>query len=589
MALENTAAFRVDSGEVTLAGQVSGPEGAPAVVLIHGYPDDSTVWDGVVADLARDHRVITYDVRGAGLSSAPSSGRGYQLGRLMSDLASVIDAQVPSGKVHLVGHDWGSIQGWQALVDGRTRARIASYTSISGPSLDLAFSAMRERLKEDRLAALPPMLGQLLKSWYIVAFHLPMLAPGLWRAGVARLWPSILKRTDGIAVERRAGQLRDGVNGINLYRANFRERIFGAKTPTVDHPVQLLVPTEDPFVSPAIFDNLSDHVPNLTREEVRSGHWLPLSDPALVAGRVRRFVAHVESGEDCAALAQGRRRAARHRRGAGPFAGRLALVTGAGSGIGRATALALAEKGADIIATDINLEAAERTATLARLIGVEATARRLDVADAAAMEAFAAWTDESLGTVDIVVNNAGIGLAGDFLDTTTADWHRVLDVNLWGVIHGARLFGQRMVDRKVPGHIVNVASAAAYMPARGLSAYAATKAAVLTMTTCLRAELAGQGIGVSTICPGVIDTGITDRTTFVGVTPEEQARKRSSASRLYARRALTADAVAADIVKSIEGNRPLAMVGIEAVAGHLLGRLSPALMRRLAAADVMPK
>ncbi|PWR19659.1 SDR family oxidoreductase [Zavarzinia compransoris] len=589
MAISSASAFRVDSGEVTLAGHVAGPEGKPTIVLIHGYPDDSTVWDGVVADLARDHRVITYDVRGAGLSGAPSSGRGYHLGRLMADLASVLDAEAPTGKVHLVGHDWGSIQGWQALVDPRTRVRIASYTSISGPSLDLAFSAIRQRVKDEKLAALPPLLGQLLKSWYILAFHLPVLAPTLWRAGIARLWPRILKLTDGIETEAHPGQLRDGVNGINLYRANFRERMFGPKTPTIEQPVQLLVPTQDPFVSPAIFDNLSDHVPLLTREDVRTGHWLPLTDPALIADRVRRFVTHVETGADCAALAQGRRRAARHRRGAGPFAGQLALVTGAGSGIGRATALALAAKGADVIATDIDLDAAERTATLARLVGVEASARRLDVADAAAMDAFAQWVDETLGAVDIVVNNAGIGLAGDFLDTSAEDWKRVLDVNLWGVIHGSRLFGQRMVARKMRGHIVNVASAAAFMPARGLSAYATTKSAVLMMSTCLRAELADKGIGVSAICPGLIDTGITDRTTFVGVTAEEQARKRTSASRLYARRALTADSVAADIVKAIEGDRPVAMVGIEAVAGHLLGRLSPALLRRLAGADLMPK
>ena len=218
--------FHVATGEVTLRGHVGGREGAPTVVLIHGYPDDSTVWDGVVADLAADHRVITYDVRGAGQSDAPASTRGYHFDRLMADLASVLDQEAPAGKIHLVGHDWGSIQGWQALVDPRTRQRIASYTSVTGPSLDLAFGGMGDRLRAQKFRALPPMMKQLMHSWYVLAFHVPAFAPLVWRAGAARLWPRLLKRTDGIDVEARPGQLRDSLNGINLYRANFRERML---------------------------------------------------------------------------------------------------------------------------------------------------------------------------------------------------------------------------------------------------------------------------------------------------------------------------------------------------------------------------
>lgn len=582
--------FTVETGEVTLSGQVSGPEGAPVVLLVHGYPDDSTVWREVVADLETDHRVITYDVRGAGASTAPAGSAGYHLGRLMSDLAAIIESRVAGGaKVHLVGHDWGSIQGWQALIDARTRHRIASYTSVSGPSLDLAFGAMADRLRARKLAALPPMLGQLLRSWYILAFHMPAFAPLVWRAGAARLWPRILRRTDGVEVAARPGQLADALNGINLYRANFREKLLKGRRQTIDQPVLLLVPRRDPFVSPAVFDDLAADVPNLQREDIESGHWLPLKDPALLAGRIRRFVAHVETGAVTGASRHGQRLARARRAGAGPLAGRLALVTGAGSGIGRATCIALAEAGADVIATDIDLAAAERTATLVRLVGVEADARRLDVADAHALAELAAWCEDERGGIDILVNNAGIGMAGDFLDTSAEDWRRVLDVNLLGVVDGARLFGARMAARGTGGHIVNVASAAAFMPARGLSAYAATKAAVLAMTTCLRAELKPRGIGVSAICPGIIDTGITERTTFVGAGDEAQARKRAAASRLYARRALTAEAVAKDILAAVLKDRPVALVGVEAVLGHLVGRLSPALMRRLAAADLMPK
>src|SRR5205807_1581090 len=118
-----------------------------------------------------------------------------------------------------------------------------------------------------------------------------------------------------------------------------------------------------------------------------------------------------------------------------------------------------------------------------------------------AMEQLAKAVFEDHGVVDVLVNNAGIGLAGAFLDTTVEDWRRVLDVNLWGVIHGCRLFGRQMVERGQGGHIVNVASAAGIQPSKGLPAYSTSKAAVLMLSECLRADSAGAGIGVSAIRP----------------------------------------------------------------------------------------
>ncbi|MCQ0005495.1 SDR family NAD(P)-dependent oxidoreductase [Actinomadura madurae] len=161
------------------------------------------------------------------------------------------------------------------------------------------------------------------------------------------------------------------------------------------------------------------------------------------------------------------------------FDGALAVVTGAGSGIGRAVALALAEGGASVVAADIDLPAAERTAVLAKTLGAGGTAYEVDVADAAAMEAFAAEVKEAHRVPDIVVNNAGIAVAGSFLDTGVEDWEHILGVNLWGVVHGCRLFGRQMRDRvhalpnkpdkpNFGGHIVNIASAAAFAPWRAM-------------------------------------------------------------------------------------------------------------------------
>ena len=171
------------------------------------------------------------------------------------------------------------------------------------------------------------------------------------------------------------------------------------------------------------------------------------------------------------------------------FAGRVAVITGGGSGIGRATALAFAERGARVVVCDVDLDAARRTAELASLLGPASDVDQVDVADSQAMEAFAA----EVGVPDILVNNAGIGHVGTFLATTEAEWRRVLDVNLWGVIHGCRAFGPAMVQRRAGGHIVNVASAAAYLPSKNLAANATSKAAVLMASDCLRAELARSG------------------------------------------------------------------------------------------------
>jgi hypothetical protein len=165
-----------------------------------------------------------------------------------------------------------------------------------------------------------------------------------------------------------------------------------------------------------------------------------------------------------------------------PFAGRLAVVTGAGHGIGRTTALAFAERGARVVVCDVDLEAAQRTAELAGLLGPAGHAYRVDVSDGPAMDAFAAEVSDTHGVPDIMVNNAGIGHAGTFLATTEKEWQRVLDVNLWGVIHGCRVFGSRMADGGAGGHIVNVASAAAYLPSKDLAAYATSKSAPASST-----------------------------------------------------------------------------------------------------------
>jgi NAD(P)-dependent dehydrogenase (short-subunit alcohol dehydrogenase family) len=290
-------------------------------------------------------------------------------------------------------------------------------------------------------------------------------------------------------------------------------------------------------------------------------------------------VVHVEGGPEAPSL----RRA---RAGTERWADRLVVVTGAGSGIGRATARAFAARGAYVVAADRNLATAEETVAL---LGGRGRAVQVDVADGAAMEQFAKRVATDDGVPDVVVNNAGIGMAGPFADTTVADWQEIIDVNLWGVIHGCRQFAPLLRRHGEGGHIVNVASAAAYLPQRTLPAYATTKSAVLTLSACLRAELADDGIGVTALCPGFVHTGITATTRFVGTDATTEQRRRAASTAAYARRNYPPGRVAAAVVRAVEKDVALAPVTPEAHVALALSRLTPGLLRSIARRNLGPR
>jgi short-subunit dehydrogenase len=188
----------------------------------------------------------------------------------------------------------------------------------------------------------------------------------------------------------------------------------------------------------------------------------------------------------------------------------------------------------------------------------------------------------------VVVNNAGIAVPGSFLDTEFDDWRRVLGINLMGVVHGSRLFGRAMVEQGEGGHIVNTASAAAFGPSKSLPAYCASKAAVLMLSECLRAELLGDGIGVTAVCPGIVATNITKTAHYVGRSADDEARVADQVTRLYERRRYTPERVAQAIVAAIAEDKPVAVVTPEAKLMHAMWRFAPGLLRRLARADGLP-
>jgi NAD(P)-dependent dehydrogenase (short-subunit alcohol dehydrogenase family) len=309
-----------------------------------------------------------------------------------------------------------------------------------------------------------------------------------------------------------------------------------------------------------------------------------------------RFASHVtlpSSGLDSLWCAHDPQASIRYGRvmGTRAFADKLVVVTGAGSGIGRAVALGFAANGARVLAADIDEEAAKRTGLVIESHGASGQSARVDVANAADMEQFAAWVQAEAGVPDVVVNNAGIAIIGPFLDHTDQDWDRIVSVNLLGVARGCRLFGRQMVERGAGGHLVNIASCAAWAPTTALPAYSATKAAVRMLSDCLRAELAGAGIGVTAICPGFTNTGIARAAHYAGTSGEQEATMRESAATALARRNFPPDKVALAVMRAVLGNRQVVPVNAEAWVTYALSRLSPSLLAQLSrrAGDVMSR
>ena len=282
--------FVTGSGGVRLRVQESGPAdgGAEGVhlLLVHGYPDDASMWDDVVAALPETWHVVRHDVRGSGGSDAPREREAYAVETLVEDIAAVVAACVPDGTpVHLAAHDWGAIQSWLAVDEHAPAAlqgRIASYTAMSGPSLDELGLSLRRR------GGLRRLIKQVvLHSWYVWLFHVPRLPEWLWTRQpwwLRRLirvlddTTSLLDWGPGVAANARPG--------LELYRHNVTRRLRAPRDWRSDVPTLLLVATDDPWISPASLTGLDRHVADLRRVEVDEGHWLPRVRPAWVADQV---------------------------------------------------------------------------------------------------------------------------------------------------------------------------------------------------------------------------------------------------------------------------------------------------------------
>lgn len=256
------------------------------------------------------------------------------------------------------------------------------------------------------------------------------------------------------------------------------------------------------------------------------------------------------------------------------LAGKSCVITGAGSGIGRATALAAAREGAVLVLTDINADGLDATVQQARAAGGSVRlARALDVSDIGAVRAFADEVHAQGGSVDVVMNIAGIAVWGAVDALTHEDWRRAVDVNLMGPIHMIEAFVPAMIQAGRGGHLVNVSSAAGLFGLPWHAPYSAAKFGLRGVSEVLRFDLHAHGIGVSLVCPGGVDTGIINTVRVAGVDTKSPEFDRLRAH--FRRHAVTPEQAAEAILRGIRRGQYLVFTSNDIRLGHLGQRWFP--------------
>jgi NAD(P)-dependent dehydrogenase (short-subunit alcohol dehydrogenase family) len=257
------------------------------------------------------------------------------------------------------------------------------------------------------------------------------------------------------------------------------------------------------------------------------------------------------------------------------FAGRSAIVTGAGGGVGGALSRALGAAGAHVVCADLDPVAAERAAATVSGPGT-ARAVALDVTDATAVQALVDSVVDEHGRLDLMFNNAGITLLGETEDLTLAQWNAIIDVNLRGVVHGVVAAYPQMI-RQGSGHLINTASMGGLMAAGLLTSYVATKHAVVGMSLALRTEAAAHGVGVTVVCPAAVETPMLDQGEIGRIRGRDYYLKGQGI-----RRPLDPDDLADQVLAAVAAGKSMVVAPRQARMAWRIGRLAPSLTQRMA-------
>ncbi len=237
------------------------------------------------------------------------------------------------------------------------------------------------------------------------------------------------------------------------------------------------------------------------------------------------------------------------------LSGKVVVITGGASGIGRATALAMGRRGAHVVIADINEARLAETRTAIEAHGVRSLAVRCDVSSDADVEALAARALEVMGQVDLVFNNAGVVCRGALEELSIDDWRWQLEINVLGVVRGIKAFLPHMLARG-SGYIVNTASVAGLFALTGEGApYIASKFAVVGLTEALALYVRPRGIGVSVLCPGIVDTNLGETARVVAMTPEREIGETAQAATVQGNRLMTPDEVGEIVCAGVEQDR----------------------------------
>ncbi len=264
------------------------------------------------------------------------------------------------------------------------------------------------------------------------------------------------------------------------------------------------------------------------------------------------------------------------------FSGKTALVTGAASGLGRALAVSLAEAGADVALVDVDEDGLQDTAAMVQECGVRCQAWLVDVSKWEDMESMAGEVLDSWDHIDILMNNAGVGVGGELKDVPIESIEWITGINLKGEIYGTKLFLPRMIERK-QGHIVNVASLSALAVLPFHIAYTTTKFGLAGFSEALWCEMRRHGIGVTLVCPAAIKTNIMAGTRGYAVSKGQKQLETKWAD-LLAKTGMEPEEAAGSILRAIEENRFLLLLGKEAHILYHLRRFFPNLVRHMVAA-----